>query len=539
MDHANFSAKLEPFLLMSKSVKGAAAAKLIQDATAAPGVFVFSELLELPNIQELGKSEQHRKFLTLLQLFAFKTYQDYLQHKDALPPLNQAQIIKLKYLTIVSLAAERRILPYADLLKALDISSVRELEDLIIDAIYLDLLQGKLDQKEEQLEVTYTAGRDLEPGKLEQVLAALKGWANTTSAVLTTLDAKINSIAADTAAQKLNQQEHERILQAHLKEVFEKQKEKSMGGGMASRRAAFQMGDRENMMDVDEPDNKGKNRNIIDIDTVDTVSKDPGRLMLQGAWRRKRGLHIAMRQCFDGCYERYRIIGVLILIPSTNTAPEAPYPSTPSSDRVPASAARPSRRPLSFRSSHHVRSHRSRRDQPTANRTSATCITSPQRTAKTYATTAEAIANFKPTSQQVISGIAPHVFDERRRRRSQRRASYPRWYGTNANTGKRPSPLRGAMVISWDEHSIYLEQSDPQRCSTTSTVSPEETTKSEALGPDQHAAEQTDAGINSHSPSVKISKSGRRYFRVDTHLCRTLIVKLKIATTLHPSIKPT
>ncbi|CAA7267313.1 unnamed protein product [Cyclocybe aegerita] len=238
MDHANFSAKLEPFLLMSKSVKGAAAAKLIQDATAAPGVFVFSELLELPNIQELGKSEQHRKFLTLLQLFAFKTYQDHLQHKDALPPLNQAQIIKLKYLTIVSLAAERRILPYADLLKALDISN----------------------QKEEQLEVTYTAGRDLEPGKLEQVLAALKGWANTTSAVLTTLDAKINSIAADTAAQKLNQQEHERILQAHLKEVFEKQKEKSMGGGMASRRAAFQMGDRENMMDVDEPDNKGKNR---------------------------------------------------------------------------------------------------------------------------------------------------------------------------------------------------------------------------------------------------------------------------------------
>jgi len=50
---ANFSAKLEPFLLMAKSLKGAAAAKLIQDATSAPGVFVFSELLELPNIQEV------------------------------------------------------------------------------------------------------------------------------------------------------------------------------------------------------------------------------------------------------------------------------------------------------------------------------------------------------------------------------------------------------------------------------------------------------------------------------------------------------
>jgi hypothetical protein len=53
MDLANYSAKLEPFLLMAKSLKGAAAAKLIQDATSAPAVFVFSELLELPNIQEV------------------------------------------------------------------------------------------------------------------------------------------------------------------------------------------------------------------------------------------------------------------------------------------------------------------------------------------------------------------------------------------------------------------------------------------------------------------------------------------------------
>ena len=50
---ANFTAKLEPFLLMSKSAKGAAAAKLVQDATSAPGVFVFAELLDLPNIQEV------------------------------------------------------------------------------------------------------------------------------------------------------------------------------------------------------------------------------------------------------------------------------------------------------------------------------------------------------------------------------------------------------------------------------------------------------------------------------------------------------
>jgi COP9 signalosome complex subunit 7 len=55
-------------------------------------------------------------------------------------------------------------------------SNIRELEDLIIDAIYLDILRGKLDQMEQQLEVEYTMGRDLEPGKLEEVLKALQSW---------------------------------------------------------------------------------------------------------------------------------------------------------------------------------------------------------------------------------------------------------------------------------------------------------------------------------------------------------------------------
>jgi COP9 signalosome complex subunit 7 len=53
---------------------------------------------------------------------------------------------------------------------------IRDLEDLIIDAIYLDILRAKLDQKEQQLEVEYTMGRDLEPGKIENVLATLKDW---------------------------------------------------------------------------------------------------------------------------------------------------------------------------------------------------------------------------------------------------------------------------------------------------------------------------------------------------------------------------
>lgn len=46
-------AKLEPFLLLGKSARGSAAAKLIVEATAAPGCYVFAELLDLEGIQQV------------------------------------------------------------------------------------------------------------------------------------------------------------------------------------------------------------------------------------------------------------------------------------------------------------------------------------------------------------------------------------------------------------------------------------------------------------------------------------------------------
>jgi hypothetical protein len=61
-------------------------------------------------------------------------------------------------------------------MSVLGMPTARDLEDLIIDAMYLDILRGKLDQKEAQLEIEYTMGRDLEPGKLEAMLNALKDW---------------------------------------------------------------------------------------------------------------------------------------------------------------------------------------------------------------------------------------------------------------------------------------------------------------------------------------------------------------------------
>lgn len=45
---------LEQFVLLAKSAKGAAAIGLIKQVLEAPGVYVFGELLDMPNIQEVG-----------------------------------------------------------------------------------------------------------------------------------------------------------------------------------------------------------------------------------------------------------------------------------------------------------------------------------------------------------------------------------------------------------------------------------------------------------------------------------------------------
>ena len=94
--------------------------------------------------------------------------------------------------------------------------------------------------------------------------------ASTTSSVLSALDAKLNTIAAQTTVHKQCQQEYEKQLQANLKEVHDKQKEKSLGSGIGGERAGLgRRGtlqydrDRENMMEVDEFDSRGKGRRFM------------------------------------------------------------------------------------------------------------------------------------------------------------------------------------------------------------------------------------------------------------------------------------
>ncbi|KAG7440078.1 uncharacterized protein BT62DRAFT_938415 [Guyanagaster necrorhizus] len=120
------------------------------------------------------------------------------------------------------------------------------------------------------------------------------------------------------------------------------------------------------------------------------------------------------------------------------------------------------------------------------------------------ATLAAAIANFKPTPREVISGIAPHVFEDRRylqRRRSSRRNGSP-GRRQRGRQGAKRSPLRVSAVINLDD-------------------------------PDETCAQETVGQVSSNNAADaarNINQSRRRTFlsmQVSLVILKTLTSKLK------------
>lgn len=168
--------KLTQFLLLAKNAHGAAASHLIRQATEYPGLFVFGELLEYPGIKELENNSSYTKDWKLLQLFAFGTLDDYAANRDSFDELSEKQLQKLRLLTVASLASKTASVSYDLLQQKLNIDNLRQLEDLIIEAMYADVLKGKLNPKERKLEVEFVVGRDIRENRIDSMIATLDDW---------------------------------------------------------------------------------------------------------------------------------------------------------------------------------------------------------------------------------------------------------------------------------------------------------------------------------------------------------------------------
>ncbi|PPJ52391.1 hypothetical protein CBER1_09785 [Cercospora berteroae] len=237
MDQSRAINALAPFVALAKSANSPrAAADLVQQATSAPNTYVFAELLQQPNIRALADNEQFAPTLTLLQTFAWGTWETY-KSTSGLPALSDAQALKLRLLSLLSFAAEKgnaSTLNYASLCSRLDLSSTVDLEHLVTQAIYSNLITATLNPAAQTVVITSVAPlRDIAPGSIQTMVSELAAWSGRCDAVLEQLEAEIQKVKAD--AEKRAKRESKADKQ--IKAVTEQAEKggKSDGGIMGSR----------------------------------------------------------------------------------------------------------------------------------------------------------------------------------------------------------------------------------------------------------------------------------------------------------------
>ncbi|RXG50124.1 hypothetical protein VDGE_00980 [Verticillium dahliae] len=245
---------LEPFLALSKSASSPrAAADLVTRATSNPNTFLFTELLQTPQIQSLAQSAEHAAYLTLLRIFSYGTYADYQrqqqQSSQSLPDLSESQALKLRQLSLLTLARDRTNLAYPRLQSALSLPDTRALEALVTSAIYAGLIQATLDPARQHVHVTALAPlRDLAPDSIPALSDALRAWSDRCAATLHDIDAETAAIRAEAA----RRQRHASAREERLAELVAETKHSAGGasGGFlsgatdAARRAGHSMRER-------------------------------------------------------------------------------------------------------------------------------------------------------------------------------------------------------------------------------------------------------------------------------------------------------
>ncbi|WFD00277.1 hypothetical protein MYAM1_003025 [Malassezia yamatoensis] len=182
-------------------------------------------------------------------------WSDYEADKSLYITLSGSQTTKLRQLTLLSLMQSSRVLSYAAMISALDlerknaeadgISTVRLLEDLIIDGISHQLFDGRLDGETENFYADRVSARDVPrplgyfngEDSLVSLSDALSRWSERAQEVAQMLDQHIHLLREeDTARQQDQTANHDAMVRAltqarnspdarlssHLQDVSEK-----------------------------------------------------------------------------------------------------------------------------------------------------------------------------------------------------------------------------------------------------------------------------------------------------------------------------
>jgi COP9 signalosome complex subunit 7 len=103
-------------------------------------------------------------------------------------------------LSLLPLSSRPEQLTYDNLRKTLDLNSSRELENLVIQAIYAGLLSGKLSPAQQRVEISSSTSRDLAPNAVHDVAQSLNTWDQRCEATLGTIERQIADVKARATA---------------------------------------------------------------------------------------------------------------------------------------------------------------------------------------------------------------------------------------------------------------------------------------------------------------------------------------------------
>ena len=139
----------QQFLELIKNFKGKELEKVIERILESD-LYITSEFLNCPNIQALKSGN---KYYDTLYLFSMLTYADYRKSSAKYLPLNQKLLNKLKCVSILELAKEKKYLEYSYLKNSFDIKTNFELEELLFNLISRELINGKVNSKNEYVSI--------------------------------------------------------------------------------------------------------------------------------------------------------------------------------------------------------------------------------------------------------------------------------------------------------------------------------------------------------------------------------------------------
>nr|CDJ95291.1 Proteasome component region PCI domain containing protein [Haemonchus contortus] len=190
----------------------------IECAITNPRIVNVSEMLAQPGVQALQQTNPI--LYKTLEVFAYGSLKD-LPEGVNLPP---AALSKLRQLSLISLAANstsNRQIPYAEAMQYLRLNSVRELEDVVIDAIYNKFIKARLDSKGQFIEIDDWASRDTPVNTIPTIIATLSDFARRVEDVRNNAVEDANRRDAQVVADRKRVQQAEAELAAARKALDE------------------------------------------------------------------------------------------------------------------------------------------------------------------------------------------------------------------------------------------------------------------------------------------------------------------------------